>query len=350
MSPSGDRVYAAIFESGNASTILGGGARTAGAFPPNVVNDPTGPVRRAEPAAERRRGLQSADRSGAPGAAGRRAHRQEGRCRPLDRRQRRRLDRPGQRLERAAIGTAVGWDLPDRRRRGHRRRAPSPSATSRGLMNISMALAVNPASGEVTVVGTDATERGPLRAELCRPLPARQARARRSGTGPARSVRDLNPHLDYATPTSPRAERAASLGDPRGIAWNAAGTRGYVTGMGSNNVVVLDRRGERAGLAPTIAVGEGPTGIVLDEPRDRALRAQQVRGRDLGREPLGEPRSRRGARAVLRSVARARSSSAASTSTTRTRPRGSATSPALRATSTRAWTASPGTSATRRER
>jgi hypothetical protein len=35
--------------------------------------------------------------------------------------------------------------------------------------------------------------------------------------------------------------------------------------MGSNNVVVLERRGQRAGLAPTIAVGEGPTGIVVDE-------------------------------------------------------------------------------------
>jgi YVTN family beta-propeller protein len=51
------------------------------------------------------------------------------------------------------------------------------------------------------------------------------------------------------------------------MAWNAAGTKVYVTGMGSNNVVVLDALGARVGLNPTIAVGEGPTGIVLDETR-----------------------------------------------------------------------------------
>jgi hypothetical protein len=37
--------------------------------------------------------------------------------------------------------------------------------------------------------------------------------------------------------------------------------------MGSNNVVVMNASGQRAGLAPTIEVGEGPTGIVLDQAR-----------------------------------------------------------------------------------
>jgi hypothetical protein len=37
--------------------------------------------------------------------------------------------------------------------------------------------------------------------------------------------------------------------------------------MGSNNVIVMDNLGQRAGLAPTIAVGEGPTGIVVDAAR-----------------------------------------------------------------------------------
>jgi len=82
-------------------------------------------------------------------------------------------------------------------------------------------------------------------------------------------VHDLNPHLTYATSTVPQAERDLSIGDPRGIVWNGAGTRAYVTGMGSNNVAVIDTDGQRIGLTPTIEVGEGPTGLALDEERDR---------------------------------------------------------------------------------
>jgi cytochrome c553 len=80
------------------------------------------------------------------------------------------------------------------------------------------------------------------------------------------TVEDLNPHLDYTSSTVPQEERDESLGDPRGIVWNAAGTRGYVSGMGSNNVVVL---GTGDPLRPTIEVGEGPTGLALDEARAR---------------------------------------------------------------------------------
>jgi hypothetical protein len=38
-------------------------------------------------------------------------------------------------------------------------------------------------------------------------------------------VVDLNPHLDYSVSTLAQSERDKSLGDPRGIAWNAAGRR-----------------------------------------------------------------------------------------------------------------------------
>ena len=44
-SPDGTRVYVAVFDSGNGSTVLGGGGMTGGnlSFPPNVVNDAAGP-------------------------------------------------------------------------------------------------------------------------------------------------------------------------------------------------------------------------------------------------------------------------------------------------------------------
>jgi hypothetical protein len=59
--------------------------------------------------------------------------------------------------------------------------------------------------------------------------------------------------------------RDQSLGDPRAIVWNAAGTRGYVAGMGSNSLASSTPPAQRAGLAPVIDVAEGPTGLVLDE-------------------------------------------------------------------------------------
>jgi hypothetical protein len=93
--------------------------------------------------------------------------------------------------------------------------------------------------------------------------------ARVTASGALVGVTDLNPHLTYASPTVAQALRDQSLGDPRAIAWNAAGTRGYVAGMGSNSVAVIDAAGARAGLAPVIEVAEGPTGLVLDEARAR---------------------------------------------------------------------------------
>src|SRR5262249_54270255 len=86
-------------------------------------------------------------------------------------------------------------------------------------------------------------------------------------------VTDLNPHLTYTTdiPFVPiaQSERDKSIGDPRGIVWNATGTIGYVTGMGSNNVIVIDANGGRLAPLGGIPIGEGPTGIVLDESRGR---------------------------------------------------------------------------------
>src|SRR5262249_30639778 len=123
-----------------------------------------------------------------------------------------------------------------------------------GLMNMNMAIAVRPGSGQVTVVGTDATNEirfepnltGTfVRAHMARFLP---------GIDQA-TITDLNPHLDYTQPTVSEAEREQSIGDPRGVAWNAAGSQLYVTGMGSNNVVVLDPNGHRKGPG-TIPVGE----------------------------------------------------------------------------------------------
>jgi YVTN family beta-propeller protein len=83
------------------------------------------------------------------------------------------------------------------------------------------------------------------------------------------SIVDLNSHLDYSVSQVSDALRQMSIGDPRGIVWSSDGTRGYVTGMGSDNLIVIDAKGNRAGLAPTITVGAGPSGLALDEGHNR---------------------------------------------------------------------------------
>jgi YVTN family beta-propeller protein len=78
------------------------------------------------------------------------------------------------------------------------------------------------------------------------------------------SVVDLNPHLNYQSPETTASNVDLSIGDPRGIAWSADGTRGYVTGMGSDNLIIIDSQGNRVGQINT---GQGPTGLALDNVR-----------------------------------------------------------------------------------
>jgi YVTN family beta-propeller protein len=144
-----------------------------------------------------------------------------------------------------------------------------------GMMNMVMALSVQP-DGDITTVGTDATNE--IRFEPV--LKARFVRVKLATTKPdtpsAPSLIDINPHLDYSdTQIAQQADPATfskalvdqSIGDPRAIVWNSAGSRGYVAGMGSNNVIVVDPTGNRVGNP--INVGEGPTGLALDAARNR---------------------------------------------------------------------------------
>ena len=161
----------------------------------------------------------------------------------------------------------AGWDLRDRDIAILNANTLSLRYQST-LGNILMAMDVNPASGRLTVVGTDALNH--IRFEPN--LNGTFLRVNVSEFNPANAnatvqIRDLNSHLDYNSGTVSDSLRQRSIGDPRGIAWRANGSRAYVTGMGSNNVVVLGANNTRA-LSTHIKVGEGPTGIVLDEARE----------------------------------------------------------------------------------
>jgi YVTN family beta-propeller protein len=160
----------------------------------------------------------------------------------------------------------VGWDLVD-----HDVAVIEASTLSvsyvRHLMNLCMALAVDPVSGQIAVVGTDAVNEVRFEPNLNGRFLRVKLALLPAGAPAAAAVSDLNPHLTYASASVPPALRTLSLGDPRGIVWNAVGTRTYVAGMGSNTVVTLDASGAR--VAPPVEVGEGPTGLALDDSRRR---------------------------------------------------------------------------------
>lgn len=267
---SGSRVYAAIFESGNASTVLGGGLAVSAtlSFPPNVVSDPLGPYGGQNPPPNNGANFDPPlnGAAGTPPAVSLIVKKNAAGAW---------LDDNGTDWSNfvsgpnaALSGRLTGWDLAD-----HDVAIIDAATTNvtyaKSLMNICMALAVHPTSGEITVVGTDATNEIRFEPKVNGTF-VRVQFARADASGPtALGTVDLNAHLTYASPTVPQNERDLSIGDPRGIVWSSDGARAYVSGMGSNNVVVIDASGARVGLTPTIEVGEGPTGLALDETRGR---------------------------------------------------------------------------------
>jgi len=267
VSPDGSKVYVAIFESGNASTIIGTGV-SLGVTRANPVNFPFAPSRGLNP--EPNSGtnfvpaINPAITTAPPKVSLIVKKNRSGRW--MD-------DNNGDWTEfisgtnAAFSGRVPGWDMPD-----HDLAVIDTTTFSInyacGLMNICMGLAVNPASGKISVIGTDALNSTRFQGVLDG-IFIRVNLAQVDPVSLTNMVKDLNPHLTYASAQVSQTERDKSLGDPRGIVWSADGSRGYVTGMGSDNLTIIDANGNRAGLAPTINVGPGPTGLALDESRNR---------------------------------------------------------------------------------
>ena len=122
----------------------------------------------------------------------------------------------------------------------------SPTAFG-GLATSMFATDVNPVSGTCAAVGTEAmTEirfepnlRGHTTESRVALLPA---------AGPATKA-PLNPHINYAVPTGPGAERDSSLAIPSGARWSPDGQRLFVlTADGSAKLGVLNTTGTM--LAP----------------------------------------------------------------------------------------------------
>ncbi|MBL8856932.1 MAG: hypothetical protein JNL28_00285 [Planctomycetes bacterium] len=271
VSADGTKVYVAIFESGNATTILGGGHISNNAFPKNVVSLFGGPYNGQNPPPNSGSTFSPPINPALPtppkvglivrkNAAGQ----------WMDDNARNWTSKVSG-ANAADSSRIVGWDMPDNDVAILDASNPTNVTYARRLMTLCMSLAVNPVNGEVAVVGTEATNEirfePNVRGTFVRVM---LARVNAAGTVTA-GVYDLNPHLDYLSSTIPQSERDRSIGDPRAVAWEPSGTRLWIAGMGSDNVIVANVSGARAGLNETIPVPEGPTGIVLDPATNRAF-------------------------------------------------------------------------------
>ncbi len=264
VSGDGGTVFVGIFESGNRSTVLAGGFAIAEedarpTIPRNVVSDPDGPYGGQNPPPNRGDGFFppiAADLP-VPPPVSLIVKKIDGRWR----------DDNGADWTAFVSGSEArrtrrvrGWDVLDRDVAVIDARSLEVSWVE-GLMNLVMALAVNPADGRVTAVGTDATNE--VRFEPVLNGVFLRVLLGRAAVEGDRAVTDLNPHLAYDAPRVAKSQRKLSLGDPRAIVWRSDGERGWVAGMGSNNVVAIDREGGRVG--DPIQVGKGPVGLALDE-------------------------------------------------------------------------------------
>ena len=269
VSPDGNTVHVAIFESGNASTIISSGLNMS-VPPPSPVDFPHAPSGGQNPPPNSgaifsppiNPDISDADLPPRVSLIVKR----DSNGRWMD-------DNAGDWTSFVSgtnsvfTGRPVGWDLHDHDL------AVIDAGTfdvkyARGLMNICMGVGVNPVSGQITVVGTDA--RNHLRFEpVLKSIFVSVHLAMVDPLSLSGETVDLNSHLDYATTLLPENERRKSIGDPRCVVWNSNGDRGYVTGMGSSNLVIVDSTGRRVGKRATVEVGEGPTGMALDESRDR---------------------------------------------------------------------------------
>ncbi len=256
----GSQIYAAVFESGNATTLLAGG-KLFGSIPvPNVSSDSEGPYGGVNPPPNAPDELfepsLNPNNPPPPEVALIVRKAKDGRW----------LDDNGVDWANFVSGTLAGssgrvegWDLPDR----DVAVIDTSSLDVRyvtGCMNMCMTLAVQPMTGLVTVIGTEALNEIRFEPNVRGHFVRVQIAAFDANASVPQSIDDLNPHLDYQSSTEAQEVRDRSIDDPRAMVWNAGGDRAFVAGMGSNNVIVPDANLARVGR---IEVGQGPTGIAM---------------------------------------------------------------------------------------
>lgn len=267
VSPDGGTVYAAIFHSGNQTTVLheqavcNGGA----AAPPCNVSGATAPGGLPAP---------NADSSNAPQPEVGLIVRFDGTHW---------VDEFGRSWD-----ELVRFDLPDQDVFAIDANANPPVQTDAyaHVGTVLYNMAVNPVSGKVYVANTEAVNH--IRFEGSRPdsgvasnystVQGHQHETRISVIDPASGdvlPRHLNKHIDYSVSPAPAGVKEKSLALPRQIAVTGDGSTLYLAAKGSNKIGIFDTADlEDDSFVPDAAShitvsGGGPGGLVLDEGRGR---------------------------------------------------------------------------------
>jgi YVTN family beta-propeller protein len=146
---------------------------------------------------------------------------------------------------------------------------PRVKAAYSGAGTVLFNMAVQPGTGDIWVTNTEA--RNHVRFEPNLRGHATESRVTRISPGPTDALTivqplHLNPHIIYRVSPGPPSEIALTLGQPTAIEFSADGRRAYVAAFGSGKVGVLDSTGR---VLQRIAVGFGPGGLALDEARAR---------------------------------------------------------------------------------
>ncbi len=141
----------------------------------------------------------------------------------------------------------------------------SVTRTFGDLGTVNFAVAVSPLDGRIAVAATEALNLLRFQNRLRgRTVDTRLGLVTAAGS---KSLINLNPHINYAVTPGPASERDSSLGVPTGIAFAPDGQRLYLTSLASNRVAVVDPDG--AGVVARVPTVAGPTGVVVDQARDR---------------------------------------------------------------------------------
>lgn len=271
-SPDGGKVYIAFFHSGNRTTILSGGMSDPGSaiinFPPDVLRRAEGPHSGVNPppnagsvfiparniAADTPPKVSLIARQDAQGA-----WRDDTGVdwSPF-------VNGPLANLS----GRYTGWTLLDHDLGVIATDSLQVSYIS-DLMNLCMAVDVNPATGQVTVVGTEAHNEVRFEPNISSQFIDVVAAFANPVSLQSSGRTDLNAALvaQFSGSQLPAEQRATALGDPRSVKWTSDGSVAFIAGMGSNNIISIDSSGQRIG--PVIPVQPGPVGLVLDESRSR---------------------------------------------------------------------------------
>lgn len=184
---------------------------------------------------------------------------------------------------------AVKFHLPDRdvfvinAMASKPKQVQGPGGAFSGVGTVLYDMAVNPANGKVYVTNTEALNDVRFAghgAFADTTVKGHFAENRITVINPdAKTVapRHINPHIDFDSCCAeiPNPENGLSLALPQGMAISGDGRTLYVAAMGSDKIGVFDTAAlEQGTYAPSSAAqihvsGGGPTGLVLDEQRER---------------------------------------------------------------------------------